>query len=147
MHVLHKFFGFNKHNSFLFGPIQPQFPTTKELHVLGKSYQERLYLCRQWAMAVTIRNRRYLFVPLLLYLESSFSVSPDHHQGTYYVARLGCYPVLKCVAFDQAKELLSRRRWRLVSALLSNKFGYCLSGTVFIFGILQKHNSLSLGPI
>ena len=33
MHVLHKFFGFNrKHNSFSLGPIQPSSPTAKELH-------------------------------------------------------------------------------------------------------------------
>ena len=32
MHVLHNFFEFNKHNSFLLGPIQPLSPTTKELY-------------------------------------------------------------------------------------------------------------------
>ena len=44
-------------------------------------------------------------------------------------------------------ELLSRRRWRLISAHLSNKFGYCPLYTVSIVLQVHKHNSLPLGQI
>ena len=44
-------------------------------------------------------------------------------------------------------ELFSRRRWRLVSAQLSNKVGYCPSCTVSIVLVFNKHYSLPLGQI
>ena len=46
-----------------------------------------------------------------------------------------------------AMELFSRRRWRLVSAQLSNKFGFCPLYTVSIVLQVHKHNSLPLGQI
>ena len=47
----------------------------------------------------------------------------------------------------QVVELLSRRRWRLVSAQLSNQFGYCPLYTVSIVLLVHKRNSLPLGHI
>ena len=44
-------------------------------------------------------------------------------------------------------ELFSRRRWGLISAQLSNKFGYCPWCTVSIVLYFHKHNSLPLGQI
>ena len=46
----------------------------------------------------------------------------------------------------QAMELFSRR-WRLASAQLSNKFGYCPWCTVSIVLYFHKHNNLPLGYI
>ena len=42
-------------------------------------------------------------------------------------------------------ELISRRRWRLISAQLSNTFGYQIMH--FIVLLVHKHNSLPLGQI
>ena len=39
-----------------------------------------------------------------------------------------------------ATELFSRRRWRLASAQLSNKFGYCPSYTVSVALAFHKHH-------
>ena len=47
----------------------------------------------------------------------------------------------------QVVELFSRRRWRLVSAQLSNQFGYCPLYTVSIVLLVHKRNSLPLGHI
>ena len=44
-------------------------------------------------------------------------------------------------------ELFSRRRWRLVTVQLSNKFGYRPLYTVSIVFKVHKHNSLPLGQI
>ena len=44
-------------------------------------------------------------------------------------------------------ELFSRKRWRLVSAQLPNKFGYCPLYTVSIVLWVHKHDILPLGQI
>ena len=41
---------------------------------------------------------------------------------------------------------ITNKRWRLLSAQLSNKFGYCHLWTVSIILAFDKHNSIPLGP-
>ena len=52
---------------------------------------------------------------------------------------------LLSLSFFLSKELFRRKRWRLVSVQLSNKFGYSPWCTVYFVLVLHNHNSLSLG--
>ena len=85
---------------------------------------------------------------LLAYSCSKWGMAPEGG-GVPYWRGWGAVqmPCSMQTSTTRCVELFRRRRWRLISAQLSNKFGYCPLYTVSIVLYVHNHNSLPLGQI